>query len=136
MSLSEQGTALTDADQIHPSATIKQETYIHEPTLNTCADQPAHDIGAVEEIRKENPDLQPVQLPQDLSQCKSAKIATPGDQEAPESDRARIERLGRERPAKFRSFGAELGFCYSVIASQFMSVCSVPATSFRERILT
>ena len=37
-------------------------------------------------------------------------------------DRAWIERLGRRRPAKFKSFGAELAFCYSVIASQFMSV--------------
>lgn len=44
------------------------------------------------------------------------------DQEAPESENARVERLGRERPAKFKSFGRELAFCYSVIASQFMAV--------------
>lgn len=44
------------------------------------------------------------------------------DEEAPESEHARIERLGRERPAKFKSFGAELAFCYSIIASQFMAV--------------
>ena len=46
----------------------------------------------------------------------------PGDEEAPESEQARIERLGRERPLKFSSFGAELAFCYSIIASQFMAV--------------
>ena len=49
-----------------------------------------------------------------------------GDEEAPESQKARIERLGRERPAKFKSFGAELAFCYSIIASQFMAVSSGP----------
>ena len=36
-----------------------------------------------------------------------------------------IERLGRERPAKLKSSGAEILFCYSIIASQFMAVsCS------------
>ena len=39
-----------------------------------------------------------------------------------ESEEARIERLGRERPTKFTSLGAEVAFCYSVIASQFMAV--------------
>lgn len=38
------------------------------------------------------------------------------------SEGARIERLGRERPAKFKSVGGELAFCYSIIASQFMAV--------------
>ena len=42
--------------------------------------------------------------------------------EGPESEQAHIERLGRERPVKFKSLGAELAFCYSVIASQFMAV--------------
>lgn len=37
----------------------------------------------------------------------------------------RIERLGRERLAKLKSSGAEILFCYSIIASQFMAVsCS------------
>jgi len=40
-----------------------------------------------------------------------------------ESEEARIERLGRERPAKFKSVGAELAFCYAILASQFMAVC-------------
>lgn len=57
---------------------------------------------------------------------KSAK--TTGDAEASESERARIECLGRERPAKFNSFGAEVAFCYSIIASQFMAV-RVPSFS-------
>ena len=45
-----------------------------------------------------------------------------GEQESEEAERQRIERLGRERPAKLTSFGAEILFCYSVIASQFMAV--------------
>lgn len=40
------------------------------------------------------------------------------DVEDPESEeRARIKRLGRERPAKFKSIWSEAAFCYSVIAS-------------------
>ena len=53
-------------------------------------------------------------------------IKLASDEEALESEHARIERLGRERPAKFKSFGAELAFCYSIIASQFMAVSSLP----------
>jgi len=45
-----------------------------------------------------------------------------GEHESEESGRQRIERLGRERPAKLKSLGAEIFFCYSVIASQFMAV--------------
>ncbi|KAI9824761.1 MAG: hypothetical protein M1832_001589 [Thelocarpon impressellum] len=41
--------------------------------------------------------------------------------DAEESERARIERLGRQRPEIFRSRWAEAGFCYSVLASQFMA---------------
>lgn len=41
--------------------------------------------------------------------------------EETESDDARLERLGRERPANFKTFGAELAFCYSIIASEFMA---------------
>ena len=44
--------------------------------------------------------------------------------ESEEAERQRIERLGRERPAKLMSFGAEILFCYSIIASQFMAVSS------------
>ena len=42
--------------------------------------------------------------------------------ESRESDRARIERLGREKPEVFKSLWAEVGFCYSILASQFMAV--------------
>ena len=45
-----------------------------------------------------------------------------GEPESEEAERQRIERLGRERPAKLTSFGAEILFCYSIIASQFMAV--------------
>ena len=44
------------------------------------------------------------------------------DRHSEESEHARIERLGRERPAKFKSFASELAFSYSIIASQFMAV--------------
>ncbi len=48
-----------------------------------------------------------------------------GASESDESERQRTERLGRERPAKLKSIGAEIFFCYSIIASQFMAVsCS------------
>ena len=66
---------------------------------------------------------EPIQVPQlDLS-SKDENLADPGAEEVIESEQARIERLGRERPAKFKSLGAELAFCYSIIASQFMAVC-------------
>ncbi|KAL2056888.1 hypothetical protein ABVK25_002627 [Lepraria finkii] len=52
---------------------------------------------------------------------KGESLMITGDGEAVESKQARIERLGRERPAKFKSAGAELAFCYSIIASQFMA---------------
>ncbi|KAF1984665.1 MFS general substrate transporter [Aulographum hederae CBS 113979] len=38
-----------------------------------------------------------------------------------ESDRARLERLGRERPELFRSLWAEIGFCFSVAMSQVLT---------------
>ena len=53
---------------------------------------------------------------------KSESLTITGGGEALETEQARIERLGRERPAKFESVGAELAFCYSIIASQFMAV--------------
>ena len=69
------------------------------------------------------PSQEPVQVPHlDLS-SKNESLAIPGTEETIESEQARIERLGRERPAKFKSLGAELAFCYSIIASQFMAVC-------------
>lgn len=45
-----------------------------------------------------------------------------GQHKSEESEPQRTERLGRERPAKLKSLGAEIFFCYSVIASQFMTV--------------
>lgn len=39
-----------------------------------------------------------------------------------ESEQERIERLGRERPPNFKTLWAEIGFCYSILASQFMAV--------------
>lgn len=45
-----------------------------------------------------------------------------GEHESEEGERQRIERLGRERPVKLKSLGAEILFCYSIVASQFMAV--------------
>ena len=44
-----------------------------------------------------------------------------GDVEG-ESMQARIERLGRERPAKFKTAWTEIGFCFSLLASIVMAV--------------
>ena len=121
------GGPTTDVGQIHDNLGVEQETIINKPTVRTSADQPADDVNAREKTKNEAPYRKPAEPPQGLPQSKSAEIATPGDGEALDSDRATIERLGRERPAKFKSFGAELAFCYSIIASQFMSVRSVAA---------
>ena len=48
---------------------------------------------------------------------------SPKDVENADSEeKARIDRLGRERPAKFKSIWAEVAFCYSIIASMIMAV--------------
>lgn len=112
---------MTDLDQIHDKAGTNQEKNITEPALRASAEQLAEDIYPEERAKNEGPYMQPAEPRHGLPQSKSAEVVVPGDEEAPESDRARIERLGRERPARFKSFGAELAFCYSVIASQFMS---------------
>jgi hypothetical protein len=42
-----------------------------------------------------------------------------------ESTLARIERLGRARPEKFKSIWEEIGFCFSIVMSQVLTVCLV-----------
>ena len=79
------------------------------------------ELGKLE--NNNEPSREPVQVPQSGLPSKNENLAVPGGEELIESDQARIERLGRERPAKFKSLGAELAFCYSIIASQFMAVC-------------
>lgn len=118
----EQGKHGQPTDQPHDKPCIEQGTNINEPTIRTDPDQLTENTNIDEEIEEKGPYLQPTEPLQDLPQGKSAEITILGDEEASESDRARIERLGRERPEKFKSFGAELAFCYSVIASQFMAV--------------
>ena len=110
--------------------TVQQKT-TNEPTLNLSVHQSTEDMGAEEGVKNERPYAQHAEPPQGLPQSNGAE-AISGDEEAPESEQARIECLGRERPAKFMSFGAELAFCYSVIASQFMSVRIVAAALTRE----
>lgn len=118
----EKDRPIADIDQSHDNPGIEQEKDINVPIMRTGTDQLTKNINSEEEIEDEGPYLPPTEPLRNLPQSKSAAIAIPGDEEAPGSDRARIDRLGRERPAKFKSFGAELAFCYSVIASQFMSV--------------
>ena len=43
-----------------------------------------------------------------------------------ESERERLERLGRERPPQFQSMWAEVLFVYSILASQFMAASAPP----------
>ena len=47
-------------------------------------------------------------------------VGSNGDDD--ESQEARIERLGRERPEKFRTIWAEIGFVFSIVMSQVLTV--------------
>ena len=49
-----------------------------------------------------------------------------------ESEGERIERIGRQRPKVFKSLWAEIGFCYSIVASELMCVSSLSIKSRRE----
>ena len=68
----------------------------------------------------------PVSGAESPTPSKSLTIDTAGsshrDVEASDSEKVRIERLGRERPTAFTSVVSEIGFCYSLIASQFIAV--------------
>ena len=86
------------------------------------AQVPQLDLPSKNESVK-GPSQKPVQVPHLDLPSKSGSLTIPGTEEVIESEQVRIERLGRERPAKFKSLGAELAFCYSIIASQFMAVC-------------
>ena len=121
---------LTDVDQIHRNPSIEQEKITSESRLKTSTDHFAKHGRSEGSSKDEGLKVQPEEPLQGLPQKNNAETATPGDEEAPESDRAHFDRLGRERPAKFKSFGAELAFCYSVIASQFMTVRHLATTPF------
>src|ERR1700761_2656432 len=49
--------------------------------------------------------------------------------------KADIERLGRQRPDAFRTSFAEIGFCFSLLASMFMAVSDILSFKF-SRLLT
>lgn len=49
--------------------------------------------------------------------------------------KADIERLGRQRPDAFRTSFAEIGFCFSLLASMFMAVNALLSFKF-SRLLT
>ena len=46
--------------------------------------------------------------------------------EGEESMQARVERLGRQRPAKFKTIWAEIGFCFSLLTSMVTAVRIIP----------
>ena len=121
---------LNDADQIHRNPSIEQEKITAESRLKTSTNKFAKHGRSEESTKDEGFTIQPEEPLQGLPRNKIAETATPGDEEAQESDRAHFDRLGRERPAKFKSFGSELAFCYSVIASQFMTVRHLATTPF------
>ena len=107
------GDITKDREQSHEACSLRG----NDPRRNSrswdSADVGKNDIGS--------PPKSLHTLPVDPAP-KSEGLTITGDGEALETERARIERLGRERPAKFQSVGAELAFCYSIIASQFMAV--------------
>ena len=121
---------LNDADQIHRNPSIEQEKITGESRLKTSTDQLAKHGRSEESTKDGGLNVQLEEPLQGLPRNKPAEIVAPGDEEAQESDQAHFDRLGRERPAKFKSFGAELAFCYSVIASQFMTVRHLATAPF------
>lgn len=99
-----------DIENVSLEQANRQDKDLHEKELGKL--EPNNDAS------RESIQVPPPDLPN-----KNESLAVPGREEVIESEQARIERLGRERPAKFKSLGAELAFCYSIIASQFMAVC-------------
>lgn len=122
---------MTDTDHIHVNPSIEVEKSTNGSTLRTSTNQPADDRNERKHIKSEQSNIEPAKAPQSFSQGKNTDTVENGDAENPESERARIERMGRERPTQFKSFIAELAFCYSVIASQFMSVSFVATTPWK-----
>lgn len=68
-------------------------------------------------------------LYQSQSHASESKYGSKVDQRRPKDvenadseEKARLDQLGRERPAKFKSIWAEVAFCYSIIASMIMAV--------------
>ncbi|KAI4192317.1 MAG: hypothetical protein LQ346_004362 [Caloplaca aetnensis] len=84
----------------------------HQGAAETPVDASNGSVGALPmERRDEKPD----------GESDPRTVDHQGTQSAEETERQRLERLGRERPAKLNSLTAEVFFCYSVIASQFMA---------------
>jgi hypothetical protein len=62
-------------------------------------------------------------LPQSNQKIKTSD-ARQDDINVEESEEVRLERLGRMRPEKFHSLWEEMGFCFSVVMSQALTVCT------------
>ena len=89
--------------------------------------------GEARERRAEQEQIIQKQQPKSLDPAKTSRDVSldlkenrRGDEEASELEGARLERLGRERPAKFKTVWAEVAFCYSILASQIMAVSGLP----------
>lgn len=78
---------------------------------------------------------QPISVGQTTSTCVLGKVIEKKKSEPPQNtrevelDRARIERLGRERPSKFKTLWAEIAFILSILASQVMAVSVLESSS-------
>ncbi|KAI9820011.1 MAG: hypothetical protein M1827_006582 [Pycnora praestabilis] len=81
------------------------ESQIAEHELHGISEDP---LQATENLSKSSPEF-----------TGSAKQEVGGEES--ESAEARIERLGRERPEKFPSSWAEIGFCFSICMSQILT---------------
>lgn len=121
------GHARVDSSPRHnkPDSRGKNGDAVDAPSTNRQSNVAAvvHDGGVMDNAIMEVPVTDalmelPIAAPKDNTESPNRDDASG---EETETEHARLERLGRERPARFKSFGAELAFCYSIIASEFMA---------------
>ena len=118
-------------DEIHPAPRNAEAMSRTTPDVLSAPNSPAPSSPSSLAV---SPPSAPT--PQELSSSTpdrpyiNEKLGSPGGEEV-ETEEARIERLGRERPAIFKSLGAEILFCYSILASQFMAVSLSSFPSFQ-----
>lgn len=63
----------------------------------------------------------PAEPPEPSSPRASAQGPSDAEAQPQEID---VEALGRQRPPIFKTIWAELGFCFSLVASMLMAVCT------------
>ena len=109
-----------------------------EPDISSAPRDGTRKVGRTGNESVNNPQDCPATLVNRTSteSCKES-CEVLGDEEASDSEEARLERLGRQRPAKFKSVWAEIAFCYSILASQIMAVSPTPSRlQVKRRMLT